>query len=180
MAESIKHGLITSEELVAWHEDHADRILALEGTAATELILKNLRVKANVVTRDPGEQTGARIMLNLGHTIGHAIEARCGFTLRHGECVALGTLACARLSERLGLLERPVVDRIARLLDRFGLPTSLGVPIATDDIITTLRRDKKARDGKVQFVLLEGLGRPVVRHDVPEDLAAEAYESLLD
>ena len=179
MAESIKHALISSPEFVAWHELHAEAILTLDSGIITELILRNVRIKAAIVERDAHERSGERMLLNLGHTIGHAIEASCGFVLRHGECVALGTLAAGRLSQSMGLLDKSVVARIEQLLGRFGLPKTLPDPIDAVEILTTLRRDKKARGGKVQFVLLEDIGRPVVRRDIPEELVRQAYESLL-
>ena len=134
---------------------------------------------AGIVEQDPYERTGQREVLNFGHTIGHAIEACCGFALRHGECVGLGLLAACRLSHQLGILDEETVARVEKLLSRLGLPTRLTDPIDTERILDTLRMDKKVRGGVGRFVLLEGVGRPVVRSDVPEGLVREAYESLL-
>lgn len=125
LAESIKHALITSEAFFAWHEQNAEAILALDDSVLAELVEQNVHVKADIVARDPFERTGERIRLNFGHTMGHAIEACCGYELRHGECVALGMLAACRISRAMGLLDQTVVDRVKALLDRFGLPTSL-------------------------------------------------------
>lgn len=179
LGESIKHALISSDDFLAWHEENAEAILALDQHVMSELVLRNLRIKAEIVQRDPHELTGARMVLNLGHTIGHAIEVCGEFKLRHGECVALGTLAACRLSHALGLLDESVVKRVEHLLARFALPTKLAEPIDSARILTALRNDKKVRSGKVQFVLLEDLGRPVVHRDVSERQAREAYESLL-
>ncbi len=179
MAESIKHALISSGEFLNWHEVNSEGILSLEPETINELIRRNVRIKGGIVERDPYEQGEARMMLNLGHTIGHAIEACCGYALRHGECVSLGTLAACRLSERLGMLSMDAVSRVEGLLTQFGLPTELAEPIDPDKILCALRRDKKARAGKVQFVLLEDVGMPVVRRDVSERSVREAYESLL-
>ena len=117
-------------------------------------------------------------MLNLGHTIGHAIEECCGFTLRHGECVSLGLVAACRISHRLGILDSASTDRVERLLIRFGLPTRLENPIDLDRILAAMRNDKKARSGAAQFILLEGVGRPVVRGDIPETAIRETLQSL--
>jgi 3-dehydroquinate synthase len=180
MAESVKHALITSEEFLEWHEAGVERLSAVDLPLMRELILRNLRVKAAIVQRDPCEHTGRRIILNFGHTIGHAIEECTGFALRHGECVSLGMLVACRLSQALGLLEDDgVVGRLAKLLTRLGLPTQLAEPIEADRIMATLRRDKKVWGGQERFVLLEDVGRPVVRGDVPEGQVREAYESLL-
>jgi len=178
MAESIKHALITAEDFLVWHESHSAGVLALEDATVTELILRNVRLKADIVTRDAEERTGVRMRLNFGHTIGHAIEECCGYALRHGECVALGMLAACRLSERLGLLDAATVARVQRILEQFQLPTRLNPPIDTDRILTTMRVDKKSRGGRVQFVLLRAVGDPVIRSDIAESDVINAYQSL--
>jgi len=178
MAESIKHALLFSEEFLSWHEKHGDAILALEPGTIAELIGRNVRFKADVVREDTLEQAGRRMLLNFGHTVGHAIESCCGYAYRHGECVALGMLAACRLSHSLGLLGARDVDRVQTLLDRFGLPTVLAESVDWRRIITRLRNDKKVRAGKVRLVLLEGIAQPVIRADVPEKALRQAYDSL--
>ncbi len=178
LGESVKHALIASEEFLAWHECHADAILGLDDSLTVELILRNVQIKSGIVEEDEREQTGRRVLLNFGHTIGHAIEACCGFTLRHGECVALGMTAACHLSHTMGILDRAVVARVEAILHRFGLPTSLAEPIDSDLIMTALRHDKKIHSGATHFVLLEGPGRPVVRNGVSDQAILEAYESL--
>ena len=179
LAESIKHALIAAPERFDWHEQHADRIMALDESITTELIDFNLRIKGAIVERDAFERSGVRLLLNFGHTVGHAIESCAGYALRHGECVGLGMLAACRISRAMGLLDSSDVDRVLSLLRRFELPTQLDQAIDTDDILARIRNDKKCVGGRVQFVLLEGIGRPVVRDDVSDDLVREAYESLL-
>ena len=179
LAESVKHALIDSESLFAWHEARVPDILDLKPEVTTELILHNLRIKAGIVEQDPRERSGTRMLLNLGHTIGHAIEACCAYALRHGECVALGTVAVCRLSQDLGLLDPSTVTRVEGLLHRFGLPLELPQPIATADIMRAIDKDKKVRGGSPRFVLLEGIGRPVIRSDIPPAQVQSAYESLL-
>ncbi|UCC31551.1 MAG: 3-dehydroquinate synthase [Phycisphaerales bacterium] len=179
LAESVKHALVSSDEFVTWHEANADAILALDDPTTVELILENLRIKANIVQKDVHERAGLRMLLNFGHTIGHAIEECCRFALRHGECVSLGMVAACRLSHAMGLLDESVVRRAETTLARFGLPTELRDPIETDLIMATIRKDKKIRGGTEQFVLLEAIGRPVVRNDIPQQAVRDAYESLL-
>ncbi len=179
LAESIKHAMISSNEFLDWHEANANAILGLDGAAIDELILRNLRIKAGIVEQDPLEQTGLLARLNFGHTIGHAIEGCGGFALRHGECVSLGMLAASRLSQSVGLLDASIVTRLETILQRFGLPTKLVHPIDTDQIIATIRNDKKVRGGAQRFILLQAVGQPVDRDDVPERRVREAYESLL-
>jgi len=179
MAESIKHALISSADFLSWHEANVDAILALDPPVTMRLIEENIRIKADIVSRDPTEQLGLRALLNLGHTFGHAIEECRVFTLRHGECVSLGLVAACRLSHRLGMLDSASVERVERLLIRFGLPTRLENSIDPDRIVAAMRNDKKVRGGSLLFVMLEGIGRPVVRGEVPETAIRETLNSLL-
>lgn len=179
LAESIKHALISSDDFLSWHEAHASAILSLDDVVVTELIEKNLRIKGEIVEQDPLEECGRRIHLNFGHTIGHAIEMLCEYRLRHGECVALGMLAACRLSNMMGLLGAAQVARVEAILSRFALPDKLSEPISADAVLEAIRLDKKMRGGKVRFVLLESIGKPVVRDDVSEPMVRQAYGSLL-
>ncbi|MCH8147823.1 MAG: 3-dehydroquinate synthase [Planctomycetes bacterium] len=178
IAEAIKHALISDEEFFTWQEDHVDEILCLDSAITTEFILRNLRIKAAIVEQDTKEQTGLRMLLNFGHTIGHAIESCSRYSLRHGECVALGTLAACRLSESIGLLSGADVTRVEKLLSRFGLPIQMPTALNTDRILETMQNDKKARAGRVRFVLLDAIGAPLIRDDIDESLVRAAYESL--
>ncbi|MGD2109455.1 MAG: 3-dehydroquinate synthase [Phycisphaerae bacterium] len=179
MAESVKHALIASDEFLRWHEEHVDKILALEAGTITELILRNVRIKARIVEQDALEQTRTRMLLNFGHTIGHAIESCAEFALRHGECVALGMLAACHLSQAMDLLDRSAVRRVGRVLASFGLPPVVDSLPETDRVVEIMQNDKKVRGGQARFVVLQGIGRPVVRDDIPESLVREAYESLI-
>jgi 3-dehydroquinate synthase len=88
-------------------------------------------------------------------------------------------LAACYLSCSLGLLERATLDRVRGLLNRFGLPTAMLRPIPAERILEAVRHDKKVRSGRTRLVLLEGVGRPVVRGDIPDSLIRDAYETLL-
>ncbi len=179
LAESIKHALISSEKFLAWHEGNVDPLLALDDALIPELILRNLRIKAKIVEQDVLEQSPAvrrgRAVLNFGHTIGHAIEACCEFALRHGECVALGMLAACRLSHAMGLLDGPTVTRVETILKDFELPTHLTRRIDADRVMAAIRNDKKILGGAQRLILLEGVGQPVVRDDVPEQKVRDSY-----
>jgi len=177
-AESIKHAFLSSEEFVVWHEEHIDAVLTLNPSVIEELITRNLSFKASIVAKDVADRSGARAVLNFGHTLGHGIEECCGFQLRHGECVALGMLAACRLSQGFSVLDARIVDRLTRLLERCGLPTRLSLPVDAEHVLDTLRRDKKIRGGSLGFIALEAIGRPSVRHDVPEAMLRAAFESL--
>ncbi len=185
LAESIKHALICDANFLDWHEANADAILGLDPAMTTELILRNVGIKARIVESDPTEVSGSRILLNFGHTFGHAVEALTGYTLRHGECVAIGMAAACRLSHRVGLLDASVVERVERLLQRFGLPIRLAgrVDVSTiptaEGITAKIAHDKKARSDSARFVLLKGIGLPVVHARLPDSLIHEVCTSIL-
>lgn len=179
LAESMKHAMITSQAFLEWHESNLVAILALDVGVLTELIHRNLRIKGAIVEQDAREQTGIRACLNFGHTMGHAIESCCGYRLRHGECVSLGMLAATRISCELGMLDAAISTRLEKLLGQAGLPTVLTEPISVDLIVDAIRLDKKARGGRVEFVLLESVGKPVMRSDVSESLVRKTFEGLV-
>lgn len=177
LAESVKHAAIRSEPFLAWHEQHADAVLARDPTMLEELIASNCRIKAEIVARDERE-SGLRAILNYGHTVGHAIEHLLGYDLRHGECVALGMIVAGELSCRQAGLARAGADRIASLLARFGLPTRLPRRLEPADIVETCRLDKKVRSGALQFVLLRSIGDPLRSASVPESVLADAISAI--
>lgn len=148
------------------------------GRLTQSLVAACVRAKLNVVTLDEREETGARAVLNLGHTIGHAIEAATGFArFSHGEAVALGLRSALWLSERLcGLSPREAAQGQA-LLDQLGLPGRLE-GVAVEAVCDLIRRDKKAAKDGVGYVLLARLGAPVVGVPVPADLEREAVTWL--
>jgi len=130
-----------------------------EPAALRRIVIASCRLKASVVTQDEREETGLRAVLNFGHTIGHAIEAVTGYggAFLHGEAVAVGMAAEARLAERLGWLRREDVGRLIDLLERFGLPTS-APGLDVEKLIAAMTRDKKNRGGKIRFVLPRSIG----------------------
>jgi 3-dehydroquinate synthetase len=167
--EVVKYGLLGDAELFAALErgDEPPR---------AELILRCARLKAAVVSADEREQTGARATLNLGHTMGHAIEAASWKTdapLLHGEAVALGLVAAARISARQGqgMCDGALSGRVAALLTKHGLAADLG-PWLRDDVLAYVAVDKKRAAGKVRFVALEDVGRTRVVDMTVEELKA--------
>jgi 3-dehydroquinate synthase len=137
-------------------------------------VLKSCAAKAAIVAADERE-SGARALLNLGHTFGHALEAECGFSdeLLHGEAVAVGMVMAFDLSALLGLCPSEDAARVARHLAAVGLPTTLaaisGRAWGPERLIELMRRDKKVRDGRMTFVLARGIGSAVLREDVSID-----------
>lgn len=177
LAESVKHAAITGAEFLEWHEASAERIVARDPDVVAGLIARNCRIKADVVARDERE-TGLRMRLNHGHTLGHAFEHLLDYELRHGECVALGMLAENELARVRGLLGAPDAGRIARLVAQLGLPTRLPRRLEPAAVMRVCALDKKVRAGQVNFVLLGGLGQPQVVRNVTADEVETALRAV--
>ena len=177
-AEAIKHGLILDEELFQTFEDNAEAISHLERPLADDVVRRSMAVKADVVSRDERETLGLRILLNYGHTIGHALEAATAYgELLHGEAVAIGMTAAVRISRWMGLIDDELVARQDALLQRFKLPTSF--PGADRDAVrAAMSVDKKTSSGAIRWVLLEGVGRSVTRNDVPSEIVEDALAAV--
>lgn len=178
LAESIKHAVITDEPFLSWHEAQRERVLAQDSGVLTELVERNVRIKADVVSRDEQERTALRASLNFGHTVGHAIEAARSYALRHGECVALGMVAECRIAVAMGLLSAADADRVVRCIEAYGLPVRLDTPLNEDELLGYMLRDKKVAGGKVRFTLPDGLGATVLRDDVPDAVVRTACQGV--
>jgi len=174
IAEVIKHGFALDAELVGWLEGNLPRLLAREASALVHVVRRSCELKAAVVAEDEREKDGRRALLNLGHTFGHAIEAGAGYgTWLHGEAVAAGMAMAADLSVRAGLLAPADASRVRALLQRAGLPVK-GPAMAPERYLELMALDKKAAQGHTRFVLLERIGRAIVRGDVQERLVRDA------
>jgi len=177
LAEVAKHAFILDAGLIDFLEKRAEALLALEPDTTVQAVRRSAAIKCAVVSEDEREQ-GRRIVLNFGHTVGHALEAATEYKLLlHGEAVSLGMVAAARVSEALGLLSAEEANRVGALLSRFGLPVNLK-QIDVERVLAATELDKKVRGQAVRWVLLEGFGRTVVRDDVPEDVVREALAAL--
>jgi 3-dehydroquinate synthase len=158
-AEVVKYGAILDAELFAFLEQELAQVLALDSAVLQHVVRRCCELKAQVVERDERE-SGERAVLNFGHTIGHALESVTGYTrFLHGEAVAIGMVAEARVSAALGLCRPEVVGRLRALLERAGLPVELPADIDREKLAGAIELDKKVRGGKVKFVALEALGR---------------------
>lgn len=158
-AEVVKHAVITSEREYAWLVAHAEELVRT-GSPATqaEMIERNVRIKAGVVSRDEREG-GVRKILNFGHTIGHAIETSCSYAMLHGECVALGMRVEARIAGILGIADASLARSVDEALGAFGISLRPRVAIAPDAVLEATRADKKARGRTVEYALAAGIGR---------------------
>ncbi|MCH9779725.1 MAG: 3-dehydroquinate synthase [Alphaproteobacteria bacterium] len=163
-AEMVKYGALGDAAFFAWLEEHATEILALDDAPLTTAIAHCCAMKARIVAEDEKEH-GARALLNLGHTFGHAIEtiaARTGCDVLHGEAVACGMVMAAKVSVALGRLSSPETAQLEHLLARAGLPITLvgclGVLPDLDGFVGHMMGDKKASQSGLTLVLLSALG----------------------
>ena len=136
-----------------------------------EIVFRSVSIKAAVVAEDELD-TGLRQILNYGHTIGHAVESVSDFKIKHGNAVAIGMAAAARVASKLGLLDAAEVKRLKDLIMRAGLPARLP-DLKVGQVMQAMEHDKKVRAGKVRFVLLKSIGKAVVADDVPPSLVEE-------
>ena len=166
IAEVVKHGLIRDAAFFGWIETNIARLLARDAEALAHAVLRSVAIKAEIVAQDERE-SGLRRLLNFGHTFGHAIETGSGYgAWLHGEAVAAGMVMAADLSRQLGYLSEADTGRIRSLLQRAGLPTSAR-GIAPTRMQQLMSLDKKVKEGRLHFVLLERLGAATIRDDVP-------------
>jgi 3-dehydroquinate synthase len=179
-AEALKHGLILDEPLVCDFEERRDEIRALDAVVATDVIRRSVSIKADVVSRDEKETLGVRVLLNYGHTIGHAIEAATGYgSFLHGEAVSVGMMGAAYIGEAMGLMPGQDVARQRRLLESYGLPVS-NPGMDVDAVSQAMLSDKKTVGKSIRWVLLDGIGKAVVRDDVPPEVVTETLERLAE
>jgi 3-dehydroquinate synthase len=177
-AEAIKHALIMDPPMLDVLERDAARLLAVEPELTTEIVARNAALKAAVVSEDEREG-GRRMILNYGHTIGHAIEAACGYAnILHGEAISAGMMAAAEIGRRIGVTPAAVGERQARIFARYGLPLR-HAGIDADAVIEAIAHDKKVASKRVRWVLLEDIGRVVVRDDVPDALVREVVMEIV-
>lgn len=159
IAEVIKYGVIYDAAFFGWLEENLERLLEGDPEALTYAVEMSCRIKARVVEADETEQ-GLRQILNYGHTFGHALEALTGYRVYvHGEAVAVGMVAAAKLSVLIGLLDEDAYGRIEQLVRRAGLPADIPADLSFESVLASMERDKKARDGRITFVLPEAIGR---------------------
>ena len=176
--EAIKHGLIMDEGLLRTFEEERDAILSLDREVSIDVIRRSVGIKADVVSRDDKETLGIRVLLNYGHTIGHAIEAATGYErFVHGEAVSIGIVGAGRIARGLGMLSDQEVERQRAVLEAYGLPVAWN-DLDVDAVNEAMSLDKKKSRGAIRWVLLNGIGHAVSRDDVPSELVDQALLAL--
>ena len=180
MAEVIKYGAALDGALFDYIEANVEGLSSLDKEPLLRVVRECCRLKAEVVERDEYDKQSVRICLNFGHTVGHAIENACDYRLTHGECVAIGMTAAARLSASMGLLDQGDADRLTALLERAGLPTDCrGLSLDPERVLAAMRHDKKFVRGANRFVLLTAIGRWVEKESVPQELVKAVVEQAV-
>ena len=170
VAEIIKYGLILDGEFFVWLERNIDALMARDEAALTHVIVRSCEIKAQVVAQDELESGGHRMLLNLGHTFGHALEAAMSYgEWLHGEAVGCGLLLAAALSHDLGYLGDTEVERIAALLERAKLPREIPPQLNPDQMLDLMARDKKNVTGKQRLILLEKIGSAFIEDTVTRE-----------
>jgi 3-dehydroquinate synthase len=160
LAEAVKHGVIA--DAMYLERTVSDVPLLLDATSRRDdameaLIARSVEIKAEIVRRDEREQ-GLRQVLNFGHTIGHAVEAVSGYTLLHGECVALGMVYETSLAVKMGVASSGTARDVKRAVERIGLPTALPEGLPVDRLVAAMRADKKVRSGALRFAMPREIG----------------------
>jgi 3-dehydroquinate synthase len=181
MAEIIKYGIIKSPGLFSFLEKNYEKVFKGDERIFTRVVSICGRIKADVVEKDEYDTKNTRVILNLGHTIGHAIESagRYGSAYSHGHAVALGMLAASYMSVRLKLINEKTYLRIKELIKNTGLPYTLK-GLCVKDILAAQEHDKKFIHGKNRFVLPAAIGKTVVKENIPISLVESSIKSLYE
>ena len=177
LAEVIKYGIIDDEKMFRLLEEKMAPVKGKDPALLLKIVENCCRIKKSIVEIDEKEQ-GLRRILNYGHTLGHALEAQSNFTLAHGEAVALGMIAAARISENSGYLDQASRERIERIIGEAGLPVRIPQEMATEGILSRLKMDKKKEGDVIHFVLLKKIGMPFVNGGVDDKIIIPVIEGM--
>jgi 3-dehydroquinate synthase len=176
LAEVIKYGLAMDDELFRLLDQKKEAEFTTD--ELQDIVMRCCRLKAGIVEIDETERTGQRAILNFGHTVGHAIEAATKFQGRsHGQAVAIGMAAAARISAESGRLDRSNIPIIENLITKFGLPVYCQ-GVNPDDLIAVIRFDKKTTRGRTGWVLLKGIGNGVTNQPVTDDVVRKVLREI--
>ena len=176
-AEVMKHGLIKDTSFYTWLIENMYEIEDKDTDVVLEMVKRSCEIKKAVVEKDPTEK-GDRALLNFGHTLGHAIEKAKGFSLAHGECVALGCVAAAFISWKKELISMEEYYEIRDMFVPFNLPISVE-DVDIDDVIKLTKSDKKSDGNKIKFILLKKIGKAFIDTSVTEEEMRAALEEII-
>ena len=171
LAEVIKSAAIRNEAFFTFLENNLERVKSFDGVVLEEVVFQTAKIKAEVVGKDEKE-SGLRGILNYGHTIGHAVESLSDFKLGHGESVAIGMVAAARISNKMGMLSENGLVRLKKVIELAGLPTKMP-SLKVEDVVQIMKHDKKVQQGKIRFILLKAIGDAFIIDEVNPSLLEE-------
>lgn len=177
MGEILKTGLICDGEFFRFICANQKTIQELDYTLLSQMIRRCCEIKAGVVERDPKEQ-GERALLNLGHTVGHAVEKLKNFQLLHGQCVGIGLIAAAYLSMQRGLLTQEEYNEIRKGCKAFHLPLTVD-SLKAEEILAATKKDKKMEAGHIKFILMDGIGKSFIDKTVTDMELLSAIREIL-
>ncbi|MBN1470981.1 MAG: 3-dehydroquinate synthase [Syntrophaceae bacterium] len=177
LAEIIKYGIIDDEKMFSNLEANIDALRTKDPKFLLSVVENCCQIKKSVVEIDEKDH-GLRRILNFGHTLGHALEAMSKFSITHGEGVAMGMVAAARISEKKGYLKSNETKRIETLIGKAGLPVKIPKSLDTEKIIAKLKMDKKRKGGIINFVLLKKIGMPFIDGKIDHNLIAAVIEEM--
>ncbi len=184
-AEIVKYGLLGNSRFFEWLEQNGQRVLNREADALVYAIETSCSMKAEIVRQDEFEETGLRALLNLGHTFAHALETYCQYDgrLLHGEAVGIGLVLAARLSAGLGYISHVDAQRVKAHLSSVGMMTEISdicdFDATAQELLSLMRKDKKATSNGLVFVLLNKLGRARLDSEVPEEKVLEILKESI-
>ncbi|MGB9894459.1 MAG: 3-dehydroquinate synthase [Thermoproteota archaeon] len=161
LAEVIKYGITLDKNLFNYLGWYRDQILSKDSSKLEEIVYRSSLNKLSVVKEDERETKGIRIVLNFGHTIGHAIEAASNFKVHHGEAVSVGMAYEAEIARKLGYAKEGIVEELKFVLKSYGLPVSLKelkVNVSLDMLLLAIKKDKKAKESTIALPVLEDIG----------------------
>ncbi len=175
--EIIKHAYIKDSEYLDYIKNNTVNIMSRQPGCLEEIIYKSCVIKGNVVEKDPTEK-GDRMLLNFGHTLGHAIEKLSGFALYHGECVVLGMICALYISKKRGSITDAEYESAIRLFKDFNYPMTVS-GIKVNEVVDVSKNDKKMSAGKIRFVLLNAVGDAYIDYDVSEGEMLESLQEVV-
>ena len=177
LCEVIKHAVIKDERFFNYLEKHLDLIKALDDNVLEAIVAKSAQIKAEVVEIDE-KDIGLRNILNFGHTVGHAVESVTNFRVTHGQAVAIGMVAAAKIAVELAILDSGNVTRLKNLLEKAGLMTKLPLT-EVKMVIQAIRYDKKVQSGKIRFILPQTIGQVFITDDVSSALVEKVLGEMI-
>ena len=177
LAEVIKYAVIKDEQFFVYLEKHLDLIKALDDNVLETIVAKSAQIKVEVVEIDE-KDTGLRNILNFGHTVGHAVESVTNFQVAHGQAVAIGMVAAAKIAAELDILDSGNVTRLKNLLEKAGLTTKLPLT-EVKPVMQAMRYDKKVQSGKIRFVLPRAIGQVFITDNVSPAIVEKVLGEMI-